>query len=134
MFLPSLETQQHVGSLLLDPLTRHVYSLKYWLSAYKTTLSHMAAFEDIFQYVLGLPARADAMGKVISEAWKCLTLATLSCHIALGAPSGFPASGNGLWYTTPATDWLEGYLPIGNGFLAGELQNLSLIDTLSFTC
>ncbi|KAI0030348.1 glycoside hydrolase family 95 protein [Vararia minispora EC-137] len=39
---------------------------------------------------------------------------------AVGAPSGFPQSGNGLWYTSPGTQWLE-YLPIGNGFLAAML-------------
>lgn len=36
---------------------------------------------------------------------------------ALAAPPGFPASGNGLWYTEPGTIWSRHSLPIGNGFL-----------------
>lgn len=40
----------------------------------------------------------------------------------LAAPSGFPKSGNGLWYTTPGTAWVSDYLPIGNGYLAGDSQ------------
>ncbi|KAJ6536950.1 Six-hairpin glycosidase-like protein [Mycena capillaripes] len=35
-----------------------------------------------------------------------------------GAPPGFPASGNGLWYSAPGAIWLRDYLPVGNGFLA----------------
>ena len=35
----------------------------------------------------------------------------------LAAPPGFPASGNGLWYTEPGTIWSRHSLPIGNGFL-----------------
>ncbi|KAI5826662.1 glycoside hydrolase family 95 protein [Schizophyllum commune Tattone D] len=34
------------------------------------------------------------------------------------APNGFPASGNGLWYDAPGTNWGREYLPIGNGYLA----------------
>lgn len=37
---------------------------------------------------------------------------------ALSAPQGFPASGNGLWYTSPGSIWSRHNLPIGNGFLA----------------
>ncbi|TFY74657.1 hypothetical protein EWM64_g9355, partial [Hericium alpestre] len=37
---------------------------------------------------------------------------------ALAAPSGFPNSGNGLWYTQPGADWTSEFLPIGNGYLA----------------
>ncbi|KAK0199846.1 glycoside hydrolase family 95 protein [Desarmillaria ectypa] len=36
----------------------------------------------------------------------------------LSAPSGFPATGNGLWYTTTAGAWSKTWLPIGNGYLA----------------
>ncbi|KAF7369037.1 Glycoside hydrolase family 95 protein [Mycena venus] len=38
--------------------------------------------------------------------------------VAVGAPAGFPASGNGLWYSAPGLIWSRDYLPIGNGFLA----------------
>lgn len=37
----------------------------------------------------------------------------------VGAPVGFPASGNGLWYAQPAVNWSTQYLPIGNGYLGG---------------
>ncbi|KAK1231403.1 hypothetical protein PQX77_005500 [Marasmius sp. AFHP31] len=53
--------------------------------------------------------------------------------LALAAPPGFPASGNGLWYTSPSGNWSKSYLPIGNGYLAGgstvELTQLN-IETL----
>ncbi|KAA1468613.1 glycoside hydrolase family 95 protein [Dentipellis sp. KUC8613] len=38
--------------------------------------------------------------------------------IAHAAPSGFPSTGNGLWYTQPGVDWTSEFLPIGNGYLA----------------
>lgn len=38
---------------------------------------------------------------------------------ALGAPSGFPKSGNGLWYDKPGTSWSKTWLPVGNGYLGG---------------
>ncbi|KZV74234.1 glycoside hydrolase family 95 protein [Peniophora sp. CONT] len=37
------------------------------------------------------------------------------------APSGFPKSGNGLWYTARGTTWTTGSLSIGNGYLAAML-------------
>ena len=39
---------------------------------------------------------------------------------ASAAPPGFPESGNGLWYNSPGTIWSREWLPIGNGYLAGE--------------
>jgi alpha-L-fucosidase 2 len=49
------------------------------------------------------------------------TLGLLSLGtISIAVPSGFPTSGNGLWYTEPAVNWSTQYLPIGNGYLAGE--------------
>lgn len=39
------------------------------------------------------------------------------------APSGFPASGNGLWFTKPGTVWSRELLPIGNGYLAGTVTH-----------
>ncbi|KAJ6466949.1 glycoside hydrolase family 95 protein [Mycena sanguinolenta] len=38
--------------------------------------------------------------------------------VAIGAPAGFPSSGNGLWYSAPGAIWSLDYLPVGNGFLA----------------
>ena len=35
-------------------------------------------------------------------------------------PQGFPASGNGLLYNTPANIWVKEWLPVGNGYLAGK--------------
>lgn len=49
---------------------------------------------------------------------------------SLAAPNGFPASGNGLWYRTPGTSWVEEFLPIGNGYLAGE-NNGSIVRRFS---
>ena len=40
-----------------------------------------------------------------------------SVPIVLAAPSGFPSSGNGLWYKSPGSIWEEEFLPVGNGFL-----------------
>lgn len=39
----------------------------------------------------------------------------------------FPASGKVLWYRKPAMSWSKDYLPIGNGFLAGEQKRVSAI-------
>lgn len=38
------------------------------------------------------------------------------------APSAFPLSGNGLWYTAPADAdaWSSEWLPVGNGYIAGK--------------
>ncbi|KAF7324807.1 Glycoside hydrolase family 95 protein [Mycena kentingensis (nom. inval.)] len=36
----------------------------------------------------------------------------------LSAPSGFPPSGNGLWYTQVGGFWTRTWLPLGNGYLA----------------
>ncbi|KAG9087836.1 hypothetical protein FS749_002611 [Ceratobasidium sp. UAMH 11750] len=42
---------------------------------------------------------------------------------AVGAvPAGFPASGNGLWYDTPAENWSRQYLPMGNGYLGATVN------------
>ncbi|KAL4261383.1 Glycoside hydrolase family 95 protein [Pleurotus pulmonarius] len=39
-------------------------------------------------------------------------------HTAKSAPPGFPASGNGLWYDKPGSNWVTELLPIGNGYIA----------------
>ncbi|KDQ52890.1 glycoside hydrolase family 95 protein [Jaapia argillacea MUCL 33604] len=48
---------------------------------------------------------------------------------ALAPPSGFPSSGNGLWYTTPGSLWSREYLPIGNGYLGAMLAGGSVQET-----
>ncbi|KAI0827198.1 Six-hairpin glycosidase-like protein [Trametes gibbosa] len=42
---------------------------------------------------------------------------------AAAAPSAFPSSGNGLWYTQPGRfeAWSNDWLPVGNGYLAATL-------------
>ena len=61
--------------------------------------------------------------RVWSLASEAMTRKTSAILIAggavsiLAAPPGFPASGNGLWYTEPGTIWSRHSLPIGNGFL-----------------
>ncbi|EIW76069.1 glycoside hydrolase family 95 protein [Coniophora puteana RWD-64-598 SS2] len=49
-----------------------------------------------------------------------LTVTTV-ISVVSSAPPGFPASGNGLWYTSPGTIWAQELLPIGNGYLAAML-------------
>ncbi|KDN36266.1 hypothetical protein RSAG8_10954, partial [Rhizoctonia solani AG-8 WAC10335] len=47
---------------------------------------------------------------------------------AVAAPSGFPASGNGLWYSEPAVNWSTQYLPIGNGYLGAMINGNPVSD------
>ena len=47
-----------------------------------------------------------------------LTSVLAFLDVARSAPSGFPASGNGLWYNGTGTIWSRHFLPLGNGFLA----------------
>ncbi|KAJ6504234.1 glycoside hydrolase family 95 protein [Mycena vitilis] len=47
-----------------------------------------------------------------------LDLGLFTAAMGAGAPAGFPASGNGLWYSAPGAIWSRDYLPVGNGFLA----------------
>lgn len=46
-----------------------------------------------------------------------LLLAVLPSLGVSTAPPGFPATGNGLWFTSPAPVWAQ-YFPVGNGYLA----------------
>ncbi|CAE6531228.1 unnamed protein product [Rhizoctonia solani] len=50
--------------------------------------------------------------------------------IAAAAPSGFPASGNGLWYSEPAVNWSTQYLPIGNGYLGAMINGNPVSDRI----
>ena len=55
---------------------------------------------------------------------QAVTLALLlQAKGVVAAPKGFPASGNGLWYTTKGSLWVLEWLPVGNGYLAGECNN-----------
>jgi hypothetical protein len=56
------------------------------------------------------------------EMWAPRVLLTLVqfATLTVSAPSGFPTSGNGLWYTTPGNVWSREWLPVGNGYLAGK--------------
>ncbi|KAF8664131.1 hypothetical protein AX16_000821 [Volvariella volvacea WC 439] len=51
--------------------------------------------------------------------WLSAAWVVLACLLERGisAPSGFPASGNGLWYTKPGGVWSREWLPVGNGYL-----------------
>uniref|UniRef100_A0A0W0FSY2 Putative glycoside hydrolase family 95 protein n=1 Tax=Moniliophthora roreri TaxID=221103 RepID=A0A0W0FSY2_MONRR len=48
--------------------------------------------------------------------------------LSSAAPSGFPASGNGLWYNTPADVWSRTWLPVGNGYLAAMTSGGSNVE------
>uniref|UniRef100_D8QJY6 Glycoside hydrolase family 95 protein n=1 Tax=Schizophyllum commune (strain H4-8 / FGSC 9210) TaxID=578458 RepID=D8QJY6_SCHCM len=50
-------------------------------------------------------------------------------RIVFAAPNGFPASGNGLWYDTPGTNWGREYLPIGNGYIAAMTPGGTTLET-----
>jgi alpha-L-fucosidase 2 len=61
------------------------------------------------------------------EIWATQFLLAVSHLVALtgsapsgSAPSGFPLSGNGLWFTKSADSWVREWLPVGNGYLAGN--------------
>jgi hypothetical protein len=51
-----------------------------------------------------------------------LSVLSYSTTILAAAPAGFPKSGNGLWYTQPGGVWSREWLPVGNGYLAGEFS------------
>lgn len=42
-------------------------------------------------------------------------------QLPINAPSGFPSSGNGLWYTQPGREWAKELLPAGNGYLGAMI-------------
>lgn len=52
--------------------------------------------------------------------WPALLASSTIASVTSAAPSGFPETGNGLWYKTSGTIWSKEWLPIGNGYLAGE--------------
>ncbi|OCH86005.1 glycoside hydrolase family 95 protein [Obba rivulosa] len=60
-----------------------------------------------------------------------LVLLALSTSRVISAPPGFPASGNGLWYTSPGDfdSWSTEWLPIGNGYVAATLPGGTTQET-----
>lgn len=65
-----------------------------------------------------------------------LLLATNSAgYTAFAAPPSFPDTGNGLWYRSPGIIWSKDWLPIGNGYLAGNGWVLSFSNTVeTYSC
>ncbi|KAI0746485.1 Six-hairpin glycosidase-like protein [Daedaleopsis nitida] len=51
---------------------------------------------------------------------------------AVAAPSGFPGSGNGLWFTQQGRfeAWSNDWLPIGNGYIAAMVQGAVVQEAL----
>ncbi|PCH37096.1 glycoside hydrolase family 95 protein [Wolfiporia cocos MD-104 SS10] len=62
---------------------------------------------------------------------RALTLVSF-IQLVASAPPGFPASGNGLWYTSPgASDaWSNEWLPIGNGYLAATMPGETVQESM----
>ncbi|KAI0718400.1 glycoside hydrolase family 95 protein [Cerioporus squamosus] len=54
----------------------------------------------------------------------CVIGLALGLFSVAAAPTGFPASGNGLWFNQPGRldAWSNDWLPIGNGYIAAMLQ------------
>lgn len=58
----------------------------------------------------------------LRRSFRSQILAVLSLGLAAhSAPPGFPSSGNGLWFRTQGSAWSKEWLPIGNGYLAGNI-------------
>ncbi|TFK65990.1 glycoside hydrolase family 95 protein [Pluteus cervinus] len=51
-------------------------------------------------------------------------------HRTISAPSGFPNTGNGLWYDKPAVVWSRDWLPIGNGYLGAMIPGGTSVETI----
>ncbi|KAF8908099.1 glycoside hydrolase family 95 protein [Gymnopilus junonius] len=45
------------------------------------------------------------------------------------APSGFPKSGNGLWYNQTGDVWSREWLPVGNGYLGATVPGGTVLET-----
>lgn len=66
--------------------------------------------------------RMTVFGGTLTRSVLCVLLCFAGS--SLGVPKGFPASGNGLWYKQPGKVWVNDYLPVGNGKLAGMFFEL----------
>lgn len=95
------------GSKTTNPLLKHRQAVAPYVFYFTTLLFLLTLI--CYQY----------QGVVESMNRKLVAIVTLAISTSVSAaPPGFPGSGNGLWYTTPATIWSRQYLPIGNGYLA----------------
>ncbi|THU90400.1 glycoside hydrolase family 95 protein [Dendrothele bispora CBS 962.96] len=54
--------------------------------------------------------------------------ATQLTALTIAVPPGFPASGNGLWFTSPGQVWASELLPVGNGYLAAMVPGGTNLD------
>ncbi|EKM53204.1 glycoside hydrolase family 95 protein [Phanerochaete carnosa HHB-10118-sp] len=61
--------------------------------------------------------------------WSTLLAGSAIATATSAAPSGFPVSGNGLWYRTPGTIWSKEWLPVGNGYLAAMTPGGTTFET-----
>ncbi|KAF5366281.1 hypothetical protein D9758_005662 [Tetrapyrgos nigripes] len=57
-----------------------------------------------------------------------LLSATQLAAYTTAAPPGFPATGNGLWFTSPGQIWASQLLPVGNGYLAAMVPGGTTTD------
>lgn len=48
------------------------------------------------------------------------------CTNGASVPPSFPKSGKVLWFRSPGVIWAQDYLPVGNGYLAGDLSLCTL--------
>lgn len=90
-------------------------------------------FADVLEatshYLLSLPV--DMAGMTASYILRVFALTLgIVVHTANSAPPGFPASGNGLWYDKPGSNWVTELLPIGNGYIAGKESYKSSVASL----
>ncbi|KAF8604840.1 hypothetical protein BDV93DRAFT_507380 [Ceratobasidium sp. AG-I] len=66
----------------------------------------------------------------VSLAVLCLWVSHTAVFSVGAVPTGFPASGNGLWYSEPAVNWSTQYLPIGNGYLGAMINGNPVYDRI----
>ncbi|KAF8604839.1 glycoside hydrolase family 95 protein [Ceratobasidium sp. AG-I] len=66
----------------------------------------------------------------VSLAALCLWVSHTAVFSVGAVPTGFPASGNGLWYSEPAVNWSTQYLPIGNGYLGAMINGNPVYDRI----
>lgn len=75
-----------------------------------------ACFLSLFQFLSGyIPYSVE----ILFRRLYCIVAVTTCVSLTRSTPPGFPSSGNGLWYTTPGKVWVQEFLPVGNGYLAG---------------
>ncbi|THH07645.1 hypothetical protein EW145_g3244 [Phellinidium pouzarii] len=106
-----LEPSEKAPTALLTPLPPAGQPIHCWL-----VQPSPMAFENIgFSRPVG--EELDDPTSMAKLRLACVLASINAVRLALSAPSGFPALGNGLWYTTPGTIWSRHSLPLGNGFL-----------------